>query len=597
MKRILLVSIFTFIGVNVKAQTFDWVKTTGNATNDYATKMTTDVAGNIYTLGSYSGTIDLDPSAGTLNVTSAGGTDIFIQKFDALGNFINGISIGGPGNDVGSSILIDNNGYTTVAGVFEQIIDLDPSPAQNGHAVYNFGTSKDFFIVKYDDLAYAFSKAIGGAGEDIVNGMDVDSNNNLILTGIYRGTVDFNPNISVNNSLTTTSGGEAYVLKLDTNLDYVWAKSFVTTDAVGGIGKVVKVDNNDAIVVAGTFRGTADFDPNAGVQNEISETNFSAGFVVKLTTSGNYSWKAVLNNVNNNQAGITYASTHETFLQDFAVDSNNNIVVVGSFRGRNVDFDPSAGTVNINSDIHVQSTPAISTYKNTGYLWKLNSSGQYVWAGAIKVGSSSYVSGADTFPYAITFDQNDDFYFSGHFRTYIDLNPASGTSFLTSTANNDVFIGKFNGTTNALIWARSYGGANNVYTNDMKISGTKLLLLGSFVATVDFDPNSGTQNITSQGGNDSYLLSLTETSLLSSTSFNNFDFEIYPNPVSTDLNIQTQLEYFSYSIYSIEGKVLQFGKSEVGQTTINVSTLPSGMYLIDILSDTNERSIQKFLKK
>lgn len=86
------------------------------------------------------------PSSGTLNVTSAGGTDIFIQKFDALGNFINGISIGGTGNDVGSSILIDNNGYTTVAGVFEQIIDLDPSVAQNGHAVYNFGTSKDFLL-------------------------------------------------------------------------------------------------------------------------------------------------------------------------------------------------------------------------------------------------------------------------------------------------------------------------------------------------------------------------------------------------------------------------------------------------------------------
>ena len=39
--------------------------------------------------------------------------------------------------------------------------------------------------------------------------------------------------------------------------------------------------------------GLQDFDPNAGIQNEIAETNFSAGFVVKLTASGNYSWKAV----------------------------------------------------------------------------------------------------------------------------------------------------------------------------------------------------------------------------------------------------------------------------------------------------------------
>ncbi|NJM80703.1 MAG: hypothetical protein HC854_15835 [Flavobacterium sp.] len=219
-----------------------------------------------------------------------------------------------------------------------------------------------------------------------------------------------------------------------------------------------------------------------------------------------------MNNVNNNQSGVTYVYTPETFLQDFAIDSNNNIVVVGSFRGRNVDFDPSAGVATFNSDIQTQTNPNLSTYKNTGYLWKLNSSGSYVWAGVIKAVSSSFVPSVDTFPYAITFDANDDFYFSGHFRSQIDLNPGSGTASIFSNGNSDVFIGKFSGTNNALIWARSFGGANNVYTNDMRISGNKLLLFGSFVATIDFDPNSGTQSVTSQGVNDSYLLSLTETS-------------------------------------------------------------------------------------
>lgn len=587
-------SIFTFIGVNVKAQTFDWVKTTGNATNDYATKIATDASGNIYALGSYSGTIDLDPSAGTLNVTSAGGTDIFIQKFDALGNFINGISIGGAGNDVGSCILIDNNGYTTVAGVFEQIIDLDPSSAQNGHAVYNFGTSKDFFIVKYDDLAYAFSRSIGGAGDDIVNAMDVDSNNNLILTGIYRGTVDFNPNISVNNSLTTTSGGEAYVLKLNENLDYVWAKSFATTDAVGSIGKVLKVDSNDDIVVGGLFKGASDFDPNAGFQSGMAATNFFAGFIVKLTSTGNYVWNAVLNNINHNLSGVTYVNTHETFLESLAIDSNNNIVIVGTFRGRNVDFAPGAVYVNTDSDSRIQSGTGFTEYRNTGYIWKLNSAGTYVWRGVIRT-NSSYLAGADIFPYAVTFDANDDFYFSGHYRQTIDLDPAGGSSWLTSNANSDVFIGKFSGASNALIWARSYGGANNVYTNDMKISGTKLVLLGSFVATVDFDPNSGIENVTSQGGNDAYLLSLNETSLLSSEAFEKANISIYPNPVSSLLNLQTELSDFNYTIYTIEGKIVKQGKSTISESSVDVSSLTSGIYLVEIESN-GSKSVQKIIK-
>ncbi|NJM80702.1 MAG: T9SS type A sorting domain-containing protein [Flavobacterium sp.] len=84
--------------------------------------------------------------------------------------------------------------------------------------------------------------------------------------------------------------------------------------------------------------------------------------------------------------------------------------------------------------------------------------------------------------------------------------------------------------------------------------------------------------------------------LLSAKNFDNFDFQLYPNPVTSALSIRTQLENFAYTIYTIEGKVVQNGKSTLGTTTINVSKLPAGMYLIDILSEAKERSIQKFIK-
>ena len=47
-----------------------------------------------------------------------------------------------------------------------------------------------------------------------------------------------------------------------------------------------------------------------------------------------------------------------------------------------------------------------------------------------------YVPGVDTFPYAITIDANNDFYFSGHFRSQIDLNPGSGTTSIFSNGNS-----------------------------------------------------------------------------------------------------------------------------------------------------------------
>jgi hypothetical protein len=597
MKRILLIAIFTLLGVNVKAQTFDWVRTTGGANGESASKIATDAVGNIYTMGSYTGTLDINPSSGTLNVTAVGGTDIYIQKFDALGNFINGISIGGPGNDAPADILIDNNGFLTVSGTFQQFIDLDPSAATNGHAVYNFGTSTDFFIVKYDDLAYAFSRAIGGAGDDIVNAMDVDANNNLVLTGIYRQTVDFNPNVSVTNSLTTTAGGEVYVLKLDENLDYVWVKSFATTDTNGGVGTSIKVDSSDNIIVAGTFRGLCDFDPSAGTtQNETAQTNFSAGFIVKLSSIGNYLWKATLNTTNNNIPSNVYSGTPETFLRDIAIDGNDNIITVGSFRGRVVDFDPTSGSVNIDSDIYIQfGSPNIYTYRNTGFLWKLNPSGSYIWSGVIRADNTS-LPAADNNPFAVTLDSNNDFYISGYFRQIIDLNPSNSLqTWLTSSGNFDVFIGKFNGTTNALIWARRFGGANNVYVNDLKISNAKMLFAGNFAGTIDFDPNSGTESVTSQGGGDNYLLSLNETSLLSNELFEDEYISIYPNPVASILNLQTELSDFNYTIYSIEGKIVKQGKSNISETSVDVSNLNAGIYLVELESN-GSKSIKKIIK-
>ena len=47
-----------------------------------------DNLGNVYTTGSFQGTVDFDPGTGTYELTSVGETDIFISKLDANGNFL-----------------------------------------------------------------------------------------------------------------------------------------------------------------------------------------------------------------------------------------------------------------------------------------------------------------------------------------------------------------------------------------------------------------------------------------------------------------------------------------------------------------------------
>ena len=57
-----------------------------NTTTIAGRDVVTDINGNVYTTGSFTGTVDFDPGAGTANLTSAGSSDIFIQKLDVAGN-------------------------------------------------------------------------------------------------------------------------------------------------------------------------------------------------------------------------------------------------------------------------------------------------------------------------------------------------------------------------------------------------------------------------------------------------------------------------------------------------------------------------------
>ena len=73
MKRLYIIALLTFFGLsnNVIAQNpnFLWVKQLGGANHEYGYSIAVDVNGNVYTVGSFQGTVDFDPGPGTYNLT------------------------------------------------------------------------------------------------------------------------------------------------------------------------------------------------------------------------------------------------------------------------------------------------------------------------------------------------------------------------------------------------------------------------------------------------------------------------------------------------------------------------------------------------
>src|SRR5690606_34737555 len=85
---------------------FLWAKSLGGIDVDRVSYITTDISGNVYLTGFFSGTVDFDPGVGVVNLTATGVIDIFILKITASGTLSWAKSCNGTGNAGGSGISV-----------------------------------------------------------------------------------------------------------------------------------------------------------------------------------------------------------------------------------------------------------------------------------------------------------------------------------------------------------------------------------------------------------------------------------------------------------------------------------------------------------
>jgi len=128
---------------------------------------------------------------------------------------------------------------------------------------------------------------------------------------------------------------------------------------------------------------------------------------------------------------------------------------------------------------------------------------KYEWAR--NMGGSLNTVGA-----SVAVDNLGNVYTAGTYDGTSDFDPNNlSTAFLTSNGKEDIFITKFN-SAGEFIWAKSIGGSGTDLVHQLKLDGAgSPYLIGSYEATVDFDPNtSGTQNLTAEGAADIFVVKL-----------------------------------------------------------------------------------------
>src|SRR5690606_37401933 len=181
-------------------------------------------------------------------------------------------------------------------------------------------------------------------------------------------------------------------------------------------GESCMYDSDGNIVIIGSFRGSLDFDPSDS-DSEINPLGSPDLFVGKYDPSGNLLWAFNLGRVGLNNGMDANGMT---------VDSNNNILVAGSF----------SNTVNFNP-LGVSISKSSSGGKDA-FLAKYNSDGELVWINTF---------GSLLFDYGTTVyaDRDGNILYGIRYNGTVDIDPGANNVILTpQQGGTDAALVKYN---------------------------------------------------------------------------------------------------------------------------------------------------------
>ncbi len=324
-------------------------------------------------------------------------------------------------------------------------------------------------------LAQNFEWVTGIQGASLLNARNIstDLNGNIVVSGDFAGTIDFDPGLGVNN-ITTAGGIDFFVQKLDSNGNLIWAFTIGATGNEDALG--MEVDNSGNVYVTGHFENTVDFDPGPGVFN-LTSNGLNDIFIVKINLSGNLVWAKSIG-----AGGNDYG-------YDLKVDTNNYLYVVGNFTNT-VDFDPGPGITN-----------AASNGVSDAFALKMDTAGIFIWAKTFGGLDNCYSE-------AVVIGKHNDIFLTGNYKGSVDFDPGIGTNVIMSFGNTDSYLLRLD-TAGIFIWSGSIGGANIEDGEDLCTDASgNIFVTGSYEFGADLDLGPDTVYANNRGDKDIYIMKI-----------------------------------------------------------------------------------------
>jgi FlgD Ig-like domain len=278
-----------------------WSKRFGDVAEQESRTIAVDPSGNVYWAGYFYGSVNFGGGA----LTSLGGRDAFLAKFDASGVHQWSKRVGDAGDQLGMAVATDYSGNVFFGLDFTGTINFGSG---------NLTTAGDFDIgiVKYNSAGtFQWQRQFGDAVTQEVTALATDRNNgSLYLTGSMVGTVNFGGGL-----LTGAGALDVYVAKLDANGAHLWSNEWGDADYQTP-GSIATAPSGD-VFITGSLNGTVDF----GGGPLVSAGNQDV-FIAQFSSVGSHKWSRSYGDAAKYQQGACVTA-----------DFENHVIMCGGFQG------------------------------------------------------------------------------------------------------------------------------------------------------------------------------------------------------------------------------------------------------------------------
>ena len=253
-------------------------------TRDFGLAIAGDLAGNIYIMGRFEDSLDMDPSGAVYRIRSAGDFDIFLASYSSTGAFRWAGNIGNANSDGARTIKVDAAGNLVLAAGFEGTVDFDFSA---GAAPFtSIGANSDMLMATYSSTgAFLSAFQIGGTGSEGIGDFQFDGVGNLIIGGSFSGMCDFDPSPSGTRTFVSNVMSDGFVGAYDPNGVLLWVGATTSNGNESVRSIAVNPLTGDNYFTGYFWDEIADFDPTAGVFTMDPSGTYRSGYVAKWTST------------------------------------------------------------------------------------------------------------------------------------------------------------------------------------------------------------------------------------------------------------------------------------------------------------------------